>query len=132
MYRSAFEKWNIDEADGIIIPMIDARRTEVYMAAYDRNGEKVINDQAFILDEGELVQKINTDSKVLVTGDASEKAKDHLIAESFEFLPLNLEADLMSALSEEKYQSSSFEDLAYSVPDYIKPPNIVASKKKYF
>ena len=37
--------------EGIIIPMIDARRMEVFTAFYDKNHNKIRNTQAAIIDE---------------------------------------------------------------------------------
>ena len=132
LYQAARERWKESQEKGIIVPMIDARRAEVYMSAFNSSGEKIIDEQSFVLDQEQLVKKINTTSKVLVAGDAAEKSKEYLSTDIFEFLPMELDASLMVPLSEVKFRSSSFDDLAYSVPEYIKPPNIVASKKKYF
>jgi tRNA threonylcarbamoyladenosine biosynthesis protein TsaB len=115
-----------------IIPMIDARRDEVYMLAYNNDGSEVIDAQSFILDEEVLKKSIGTKKNILVIGDAAKKAKSFLNSSDFKFQELEITAIHMAYISWEKYQLEKWENVAYTIPFYLKPPNIVASKKKYF
>jgi universal bacterial protein YeaZ len=56
----------------IIIPMIDARRMEVYTAVFDSNGSQLSDVEAKILDENSFSDLLET-HKVLFIGDCVEK-----------------------------------------------------------
>ncbi|MDG1296418.1 MAG: tRNA (adenosine(37)-N6)-threonylcarbamoyltransferase complex dimerization subunit type 1 TsaB [Saprospiraceae bacterium] len=115
-----------------IVPVVDARRDEVYMIAYDEIGSEIIDAQSFILDEEALKTTIGTKKNILIIGDAAEKSRNYLKGEEFSFKEVAIMAPMMASLSWDKYQSSDLENVAYTIPFYLKPPNIVKSKKKYF
>lgn len=105
--------------DGIIIPMIDARRMEVFSAFYDKNHHQIRATQAEIIDENSY-QEIS--EKIHLVGDGAEKFKNTLTHEKFVFhsnvtFP---SAKEMSELSFEKYKKSDFVDVAYFEPYYLK------------
>lgn len=100
-----------------IIPMIDARRMEVYCAHFLRGGEKIISDEAKIIDE-DFFKPLENKS-VLFIGDGAEKcrafiSKYHRIEHA---LP---GASMMVSLAEIKFNASAFEDIAYFEPHYLK------------
>jgi len=117
--------------EGICIPMIDARRDEVYMQVYSSGGE-VTEAQSFILDENLLLAEVGTEKKILIIGDAASKAPQWLKHGVFTFQEVHLNASMLVAQSWHKFEAETFSDLAYTIPFYLKPPNIVTSKKKYF
>lgn len=105
--------------DGIIIPMIDARRMEVYSAVFNSKNEMIRKVEAEILTESSFDNFTET---VYFVGDSNEKAKTILNKSNFVFLDeiLYPSAKEMSALSYEKFQENTFEDLAYYEPYYLK------------
>lgn len=115
-----------------IIPMIDARRDEVYMTAFEPDGSTLVEAQSFILNEEELKKAILTKNNILIIGDAADKAGTHLNGQEFHFKEVFLKASDMALLSWTKFQAEDWENVAYTIPFYLKPPNIVASKKRYF
>lgn len=105
--------------DGIIIPMIDARRMEVFSAFYDKNHNQIRNTQAEIIDETsykEITEKIH------LIGDGTEKFINTLTDDKFIFHSNVVfpSANEMSQLSFEKYKISDFVDVAYFEPYYLK------------
>lgn len=105
--------------DGLIIPMIDARRMEVYSAVFDASHKKISEVKAEILSQ----ESYNTTSeKVYFIGDCQEKCKTVLTKENFIFLSeiVYPSANEMSQLSYEKFQNNEFEDVAYFEPFYLK------------
>lgn len=105
--------------DGIIIPMIDARRMEVFTAFYDKYHNQIRNTQAEIIDETsyqEILEKIH------LVGDGTEKFKNTLTDDKFVFHSdvIFPSANEMSELSFEKYKKSDFVDVAYFEPYYLK------------
>ncbi len=113
---------------GIIIPMIDARRMEVYSAIFDSKLEKTRAVQAEILDENSFS---GIDETVFFVGDCSEKAKTVLKKDNFIFLDEIVfpSAKEMSPLSYDKFINNNFEDVAYFEPFYLKDFMITTSSK---
>ena len=109
----------IEAVDGLIIPMIDARRMEVFCAVFDGNKNKIQPTEAKILDENSFSEFTE---KVYFIGDSNEKAKEILKKPNFVFLDnfVYPSANEMGKLSFEKYQNKNFEDVAYFEPFYLK------------
>lgn len=109
------------EGDEIFVPMIDARRMEVYTAAYNFALEDMMPQQPLILDEGSYASLLDNHRKVLFFGNGSDKAKEVIKAPNAEFVPdiVPLAIDMI-ALAERAYSQREFLDTAYSVPNYIK------------
>ena len=114
--------------EGVIIPMIDARRMEVYSAIYNSNYEKTREVQAQILTENSFLEIAET---IHFVGDCSEKAKTVLTNSNFIFHEeiVYPSANEMSELSFKKFQDSNFEDVAYFEPYYLKYFMTTVSKK---
>ncbi len=115
--------------DGKIIPMLDARRMEVYSAIFnsDLTVERAI--KAEIIDENSF-QKYT--DKLYFVGDCAEKCKTVLTKDNFVFLE-NIKypsAQAMSKISFDKYQKSDTVDVAYFEPYYLKDFMIIAPSKK--
>lgn len=107
----------IDE--GIIIPMIDARRMEVYTSFFDKNYLKIRETKAEIIDESSY-NKVN--DTIHLVGDGALKFKETLTDTKFVFYDevVYPSANEMSELSFEKYKKSDFVDVAYFEPYYLK------------
>ena len=107
------------ENDGLIIPMIDARRMEVYSAIFNSNKEMIREVKAEILTEESFS---NSDEKIYFVGDSNEKAKSVLTKPNFIFLDeiIYPSSKSMAAISHKKFLASDFEDVAYFEPYYLK------------
>lgn len=105
--------------DGIIIPMIDARRMEVFTAFYDNNYQQIRTTQAEIIDENSYHE---ISEKIHLVGDGTEKFKNTLTHEKFVFHSdvIFPSAKEMGELSFDKYKKSDFVDVAYFEPYYLK------------
>jgi tRNA threonylcarbamoyladenosine biosynthesis protein TsaB len=105
--------------NGIILPMIDARRMEVFSAIYDKNYNQIRTTQAEIIDATSYQEITET---IHLVGDGIEKFKNTLTDEKFIFHTENVypSAKEMSELSFQKFQKSNFEDVAYFEPFYLK------------
>lgn len=103
-----------------IIPMVDARRMEVYSAVFSGNdGKEITPTQALILDENSFSEY--HDKKVIFVGDGAKKASTilqmpHATYHS-EVFP---SAQYLVQKAVEKYNHQSFEDIAYFDPFYLK------------
>ncbi|MFE3869932.1 tRNA (adenosine(37)-N6)-threonylcarbamoyltransferase complex dimerization subunit type 1 TsaB [Flavobacterium sp. ZS1P70] len=114
--------------DGLIVPMIDARRMEVYSAIFTPNLESKREIIAEIITEGSFSDLEET---IYFVGDCSEKCKAVLNRENFIFLDeiKYPSAKDMSLLSFEKYKTGDTVDVAYFEPYYLKDFLITTSKK---
>jgi tRNA threonylcarbamoyladenosine biosynthesis protein TsaB len=109
----------VKQNDGCIVPMIDARRMEVYSAIFNSNKEMIREVQAEILTEESFA---NHTKPIYFIGDSNEKAKSVLTKSNFIFLDEIVfpSANEMSAISFTKFQNKDFEDVAYFEPYYLK------------
>lgn len=121
-----FQNPNISD---FIVPTIDARRNEAYIAIYDKNFNIIVSDQAMILEENSFSDIIPSEKSILYCGNAVEKVEKicSLSNASHTFsLPT---AEDMVEISLSRYNKGLFADTAYVTPTYIKPPNITKQKK---
>lgn len=115
--------------DGFIVPMLDARRMEVYSAIYNSNFEIHREIQAEILTEDSYAELLKT-YKVYFIGNGVEKTKAFIQHPNAIFIEGKLpSANEMSLLAEIKHKKSDTEDVAYFEPYYLK--DFVALKKKH-
>ncbi|GAB1857879.1 tRNA (adenosine(37)-N6)-threonylcarbamoyltransferase complex dimerization subunit type 1 TsaB [Flavobacteriaceae bacterium MHTCC 0001] len=114
--------------DGIIIPMLDARRMEVYSAIFDASYHQIRETQAQILDETSFEAYLEK-NKVYFIGSGVEKTKGIINHSNAVFIEKKLpSAKEMSALVFDKYKISDIEDVAYFEPYYLK--DFIAIKPK--
>ena len=117
---------NIDS--GFIVPMLDARRMEVYSAIYNSNLELYREIKAEVLTEDSFIELLKT-NKVYFIGNGVQKTKTLIQHPNAVFIEGKLpSANEMSKISEMKYKKSDTEDVAYFEPYYLK--DFVALKKK--
>lgn len=110
---------SVSQKDGLIVPMIDARRMEVYSAVFNHNHQKVKDVQAEILTENSYSEVTDT---IYIVGDCQEKCQTVLTKPNFVFLSEHKypSATAMSTLSYVKFEQKDFEDVAYLEPFYLK------------
>jgi tRNA threonylcarbamoyladenosine biosynthesis protein TsaB len=115
-------------SEGKIIPMLDARRMEVYSAIF--NSDLKIERQilAEIIDENSFKDFTET---LYFVGDCAEKCKPVLTNENFVFLEdiKYPSSEAMSKISYNKYKISDTVDVAYFEPYYLKDFMITTPKK---
>lgn len=121
---------SISIEEGIIIPMLDARRMEVYSAVFNQNYEQTREIKAEIIDENSFSEYLK-EEKVHFVGDAVEKCKtviqnEHAVFHENKFPSANE----MGKLAEIKFKNKAFEDVAYFEPFYLKDFVVTPSKKK--
>lgn len=116
-------------ADGKIIPMLDARRMEVYSEIFDAQLQVERGIEAEIITEDSFKDLTDT---VYFVGDCAEKGKTVLTKDNFVFLEeiKYPSAREMSKISFDKYQKSDTVDVAYFEPYYLKDFMMTTSSKK--
>ncbi len=114
---------------GFIIPLIDARRMEVYTTVFDKDYHRLTPVEPHILDETSFRDYLERDT-CYFAGDAQEKTKQvvrHPHAVFTEYVYPS--ATQMIEPAYEKYLRKDFVDTAYFEPFYLKE-FIVTRKKK--
>ena len=115
--------------DILFVPMIDARRKEVYTGVYDLALNKIMQPQPLILDENSFQEY--KDKQIVFFGNGSDKAKDIIQLPNARFIKnIRPEAVNMMALSERSFRNNNFIDIAYSTPEYLKDFQSTTPKKK--
>ena len=109
------------EKEILYVPMIDARRMEVYTAAYNPALEAVVEPQAMILDEQSFENLLGQDYELVLMGNGCDKARQVLCRDGISFVegvkPVAVD---MMALAEKAFREQDFIDVAYSTPLYLK------------
>ncbi|MCK0122927.1 tRNA (adenosine(37)-N6)-threonylcarbamoyltransferase complex dimerization subunit type 1 TsaB [Gelidibacter sp. F2691] len=109
---------NIEE--GCIVPMLDARRLEVYAAVYDKDHQQVRTIKAEIVDADSFKAYLEV-GKVYFIGNGVEKTKQIITHPNAVFIDNKLpSANEMGKLSTIKYKKGDLEDVAYFEPFYLK------------
>jgi tRNA threonylcarbamoyladenosine biosynthesis protein TsaB len=113
---------------GLIIPMLDARRMEVYSAIYTSDLENKRTVQAEIITE-QSFQEI--EETIYFVGDCADKCKQVLTNKNFIFLEhfKYPSAKEMSSISFKKFRTNDVVDVAYFEPYYLKDFMMTTSKK---
>lgn len=105
---------------GYKIPLLDARRMEVYSQVFSEKTEKIREVYAEIIDSDSFLDFLDAE-KVYFFGDGAEKCKEIITHKNAIFIDGKFpSAKEMSAISYEKYLKNEFEDVAYFEPFYLK------------
>lgn len=102
-----------------IIPVLDARRMEVYSAIFDAQGNRLRETMAEIINKDSFLEYAQKGS-VLLIGDGAEKCRELLDHPNFSFLTTLPTATEMGELSYKKFKANDFENVAYFEPYYLK------------
>lgn len=121
---------SISISDGFIVPMIDARRMEVYCSVFDEKHQQIRDIKAEVINEDSFLEYLEKD-KVYFLGDGAEKCKEVITHKSAVFIEdKSPSAKEMAKLSAMKYKKNDIEDVAYFEPFYLKDFIVVPEKKK--
>lgn len=103
-----------------IVPMIDARRMEVFAARYDSNMNLLDNVAAVIVDENAYSELLR-EKEVLFCGNGMPKCKELLSQfPNARFADFTLSAQYMLPAALKKWEAKDFADTAYFEPFYLK------------
>jgi tRNA threonylcarbamoyladenosine biosynthesis protein TsaB len=115
---------------GLICPMIDARRMEVFTALYDRQLGEIFPVSAKIIDEYAYQEQLAS-QQITFIGDGAMKCTESIVSANAHFSAANVNsAAHMSSLAFEAFKRKDFEDLAYFEPYYLKDFVVTQAKQK--
>lgn len=110
------------QANDLLIPMIDARRMEVYASIFDADLNKLEDTAALVIDENSFNELAAAGRKIWLFGDGAPKLKavfanrpEIQIVEGF-----NPSAAFMASLADQQLKAGKFVDVAYFEPFYLK------------
>jgi len=110
----------VKNKEGLIIPMLDARRMEVYAEVFSSENNLIRNVKAEILTEDSFSEYLEK-GKVWFVGSGAEKFEVICTHRNANFLKEKLpSANEMTQLAESKFKISDIEDVAYFEPYYLK------------
>ncbi|QNN40110.1 tRNA (adenosine(37)-N6)-threonylcarbamoyltransferase complex dimerization subunit type 1 TsaB [Pedobacter roseus] len=115
---------------GLICPMIDARRMEVYTTVFDPLLNVLLPTEAKIIDETSFNDFL-TQQSITFLGDGAAKCAEVLTHPNARFDAANFNsASYMSKLASQAFDKGNFEDVAYFEPFYLKDFVVTQSKKQ--
>ncbi|MFN5333902.1 MAG: tRNA (adenosine(37)-N6)-threonylcarbamoyltransferase complex dimerization subunit type 1 TsaB [Bacteroidota bacterium] len=101
-----------------LVPMIDARRNEVFTAAYDLNLNFVIEPQPLILNEDSYNDLMH--GSINFFGDGATKWRPQCSLSKAIFSDIHVTASMMSVLTEQAFNKKNFAPLHSTIPYYGK------------
>ena len=108
------------EQQGIVIPMLDARRMEVYAAVFNSAKEQILKTSAIILDSASFQEYMERD-QVYFIGSGVEKFQKICGHPNANFIENKLpSAKEMVEIAVSKHKKGDFESVAYFEPYYLK------------
>lgn len=118
----------IPEENALLVPMVDARRMEVYAQVFDRSLKEIRPIQADVVDTDTYKEYLNR-GPVYFFGNGAAKCMEAINHPNAHLIP-NIEplAKNMFPLAEKRIAEEHYEDVAYFVPFYLK--DFVAKKPK--
>ena len=121
----------IPEGCKYIVPMVDARRMEVYCAVFDTEGRQLTETQAHIVTE-ESFREYLENGQVLFIGDGAGKCEGTITSPQAHFIQCYPKASAMATPALKEYKEKRFKDVAYFEPFYLKEFVAGVSRKKLF
>ena len=117
----------------VYIPLIDARRMEVYTSIFDENLEVLKETNNLILAIGVFEKEFaGRTASLVLCGTGINKAVEFFEEDYYIIYPFSLSASHMVRIADEKFRNGQFENLVAFEPNYFKAPNVTKSKKALF
>jgi tRNA threonylcarbamoyladenosine biosynthesis protein TsaB len=114
-----------------VIPMIDARRMEVYTAVFTPDGRRLTEVEPRVID-AESFRQERAEGPVLFIGDGAGKCGETLAGPDAHFVQVCPRAAAMLAPAQQEFEAQRFRDVAYFEPFYLKDFVATVSRKKLF
>ena len=119
LVNQAIDEGLVDADTKFIVPMIDARRMEVYSAVFTPQGKQITETAPVIVDENSFSAQL-AEGKVLFIGDGAGKCEGVIRNANARFIQTEPKASGMIRPALEAWNEKRFEDIAYFEPFYLK------------
>lgn len=114
-----------------VLPMIDARRMEVYTAVFSPDARKLTEVEPRIIDAQSFARE-RAEGPVLVIGDGAAKCSEVLAGPQVRFVQVCPHASALAVPALQAFEAGDFRDTAYFEPFYLKQFVATVSRKKLF
>ena len=129
----AIQDGSIDDG-GLIIPTIDARRMEVYLAIYDQDLNEVQSAHNHIYSQESIdeLSKNYNGRPLYICGHGAMKLleSDITLSEQLIVRPIQCNAAYLCEMAEKMYPKQEFVSAIYHKPNYYKAPYVTIPKPK--
>lgn len=105
--------------EGFVLPMIDARRMEVYTAMFDTFGNRITEDLAEILGK-ETYSEIEPQKTIHFLGDGSFKFKEVCNRQNVVFHDLECDARYQLSIVRKIIEEGNYSNMSIAEPNYLK------------
>ena len=119
LVSQAIDEGLVDADTKFIVPMIDARRMEVYSAVFTPQGKQITETAPVIVNEESFSAQL-AEGKVLFIGDGAGKCEGVIKSANARFIQTEPKASGMLRPAFEAWNEKRFEDIAYFEPFYLK------------
>lgn len=109
------------------VPMLDARRSEVYTMTVDASKNEIHSLKPLVLESGCFE---DLEGSVIYFGNGAHKM-ENLKKPEDKIFDMLCSAAHQSSIAYKKYLEGVFEEIAYTIPLYLKPPNITKPKPSF-
>ena len=117
------EAWS----DAVLMPMVDARRMEVYTQAFTAEGKPLTEVSAEVI-TAESFAQLRAEKQVIIFGNGAAKCCEML--SDVTYIDVTPSARGLARLAQERLSAGLTEDIAYFEPFYLKDFVVIPSKKK--
>lgn len=120
LYAMAWEANKSNTNGALLVPMLDARRMEVYTMVLNKDLDILEDTQALVIDDDSFLKY--KEKEMILFGNGAAKTKKHLETNQnmnwWEHIYTS--ARSVGEIAQLKFQKEQFEDLAYYEPNYLK------------
>lgn len=125
----AHDEGLLPEGCTAVVPMVDARRMEVYAAVFTPDGKQLTDTQPQIVDGSGFAEQLSA-GPVLFIGDGAGKCKEVLDHPNAYFVQCCPKASAMLHPAVKAFDNGEYKDTAYFEPFYLKQFVATVSNKK--
>ena len=131
LVREAHRLGVVPDGCHAIVPMVDARRMEVYAAVFSPDGRQLSETKPVVVGPDSFTAEL-AEGPVLFIGDGALKCRETIQSPNAFFAEAFPTAMAMAPLAEAAFHEKRFEDVAYFEPFYLKDFVATVSRKKLF
>lgn len=125
--QAGFKKF--PEAD-VVMPMVDARRDEVFTAIYNKDLHELMPVSSLILGSYNWLELLTRNELIVICGDGAHKTNVHIINDSI-VVASDIQCNAVHLINPagDLVSRQNFSNPIQFVPFYLKPPNITVARK---
>ncbi len=114
-----------------VVPMVDARRMEVYTAVFTPSGHQLTDTRPQVIEDNSFADLL-AEGPVLFIGDGAGKCREAIAHPNAHFVQCCPKASAMLRPAFAAWEARRFEDTAYFEPFYLKEFIATVPRKKLF